>query len=99
MTASSVAPMSSSCDEVDELSDLDQELSRLEADWVNLEFEAIIAANFNDDVPPPPKRPTSRSRFMSGKPDPALSSVPNRLRMQTTVGDRQGRQRSPPPGG
>jgi len=96
MTAPSRAPRYEIWNALAELVEQDQELSRLEADWVDLEFEAIIAANFDTAPPPPADRPTSLPNRWGGRPTAPRPENPGRLQEQKSPRDSHGRQRSPP---
>ena len=96
MTAPSRAPTYAIWNTLDALVEQDQELSRLEADWVDLEFEAIIAANFDTATPPPAKRPTGLPNRWSGHPAGPRPDNASGLQEQTSPRDNHRRQRSPP---
>lgn len=76
--------------------DVDRALRQLEAAWVNVEFDSLIAAGWPTDPPPP--RPTRR--ISSARPSPREHPTPDRpsRRLSDAQVDpnRGARQRSPP---
>ena len=65
--------------------------------WVDAEFYAVIAANFDTNPPEPPQPPTAiraRGHQSRGAEQPKSRQGPAG---QVLAGDQQGRQRSPPP--
>ena len=45
------------CDHVQAVGSLEEELRGIEAAWINAEFEALIAENWNSEPPRPPEPP------------------------------------------
>jgi hypothetical protein len=64
--------------------------------WVDLEFDAIIAANWDTEPPDPPEPPTGLPARWHRTGRTARSEPPQRSADQVMAGDHRRRQRSPP---
>jgi len=80
----------------DQLASLEDEVRNVEAAWIDAEFTAIIAANWDATPPPPPKTPSGIPArwFDSGSRMPAL--LLRRPRPHRTASETRTTQRSPP---
>jgi hypothetical protein len=84
------------CEDVYAVGSLEEELRGIEAAWINAEFEALIAANWKTEPPPPPQPPACLPARYPNERHAARAGSHRPPKPQQVASRSRGRQRSPP---